>query len=80
MKDGRYRLCGLAQGNARTQGWIEDRGAKVGNRVEILDEGMTGLWDVTGVGDTVLSKAEVREKEARGRNSFTALKSYRGNK
>lgn len=78
MKEGRYRLCGLAQENARTQGWIEDRGAKIGARVEIEELG--GFWEVTGVGDTVLSKAEVKEKESRGRGSFTALKSYRGNK
>lgn len=78
MKEGRYRLCGLSQGNARAQGWIEERGAKVGVRVEIEELG--GLWDVTGVGDTVLSKEEMRDREARSRQSFTAMKSYRGNK
>jgi hypothetical protein len=78
MKDGKYRLCGLAQENTRTQGWIEERGAKLGARVEIEELG--GFWEVTGVGDTVLSKAEMKEKEARSRQSFTALKSYRGNK
>ena len=78
MKDGRYRLCGLSQGNARAQGWIEERGARVGVRVEIEELG--GLWDVTGVGDTVRTKTEMREAEARARQPFTALKSYRGNK
>lgn len=76
MKDGRYRLCGLAQGNSRSQGWIEERGAKLGARVEIEELG--GFWDVTGVGETVRTKSEVREAESRGRQSFTALKSYRG--
>lgn len=78
MKDERYRQCGLAQGEARSVGWIEERGAKIGARVEIEELG--GFWLVTGVGDTVLSKAEMREKESRSRQSFTALKSYRGNK
>jgi hypothetical protein len=78
MKEGRYRQCGLAQDNARTVGWIEERGAILGARVEIEELG--GLWLVTGVGETAHSKAEMREAEARGRQSFTALKSYRGNK
>lgn len=76
MKDGRYRQCGLAQDNVRTVGWIEERGARVGVRVEIEELG--GLWLVTGVGDSVLSKAAVRDQEARARQPFTALKSYRG--
>lgn len=78
MKDERYRQCGLSQGNARTIGWIAERGAKLNARVEIEELG--GFWQVTGVGDTVHSKTEMREAEARGRQSFTALKSYRGNK
>lgn len=77
MKEGRYRQCGLAQGNARTIGWIEERGAQVGFRVEIEELG--GFWEVTGVGDTAHSKTEMREAEARGRQSFTALKAYRKN-
>ena len=78
MNEINYRLCGLAQDNARTQGWIEDRGAKLGARVEIEELG--GLWEVIGVGETVHTKSEMRQAEARGRQSFTALKSYRGNK
>lgn len=78
MKEGRYRQCGLAQGESRSIGWIEERGAILGARVEIEELG--GLWEVTGVGSSVLSKAEVREQENRARTPFTALKSYRGNK
>lgn len=71
-----YRLCGLAQGNARAQGWIEDRGAKLGASVEIKELG--GFWKVIGVGESAISKAEMHEKESRSRQPFTALKSYRG--
>jgi hypothetical protein len=78
MKDERFRQCGLTQGNQRQVGWIEERGAKLGARVEIEELG--GFWEVTGVGDTVLSKSQMREQEARARQPFTALKSYRGNK
>ena len=77
----RYRQCGLAQGDVRTLGWIEERGAILGASVEIIEDGKKGsFWKVTGVGDMVRTKTEMREAEARGRNSFTALKSYRGNK
>ena len=70
-----YMQVGLAQENQRTIGWIEARGAKVGARVELLDG--TGFWTVTGVGTTELSKDEMREREARSRQTFTAQKSYR---
>ena len=73
-----YRLCNLAQGNARTNGWIEERGARDGVKVEIKELG--GFWDVLSVGTTALTKADMHERESRSRGSFTALKSYRGNK
>lgn len=70
-----YRMCGLSQGQARSQGWIEERGARVGVSVEIEELG--GFWEVTGVGDMVRSKAEINDAEARGRKPFSALKAYR---
>jgi hypothetical protein len=73
----RYYQCGLAQGNARTVGFIEERGAKLGAQVEIEELG--GFWEVTGVGNPV-SKEKARELGNRARDSFTALKSYRGSK
>lgn len=71
-----FRLCGLSQGDARSVGWIEEWGAVVGARVSI-DELGDGLWEVTGVGDTVRTKSEVHEVEARSRKPFTAMKAYR---
>ena len=70
-----YRLCGLSQGQQRSQGWIEERGARLGASVEIEELG--GFWEVTGVGETVRTKAEINEAEQRGRKPFSALKAYR---
>lgn len=78
MKQVNYRQCGLAQDRSRVVGWIEERGAKLGARVEIEELG--GFWEVIGVGSTLQSKEEVHKTEARARQPFTALKSYRGNK
>lgn len=78
MKQVNYRQCGLAQDRSRVIGWIEERGAKLGARVEIDELG--GFWEVVGVGSTVKTKAEVHDQESRARQPFTALKSYRGNK
>lgn len=78
MKQVNYKQCGLAQNGSRVVGWIEERGAKLGARVSIEELG--GFWEVIGVGDTVRTKAEVHNVEARARQPFTALKSYRGNK
>lgn len=75
MKQINYRQCGLTQNGSRVVGWIEERGAKMGARVEIDELG--GLWEVIGVGDTVRSKSEVHQVEARSRQSFTAMKAYR---
>lgn len=75
MKQVNYRQCGLTQNGSRVVGWIEERGAKLGARVEIEELG--GLWEVFGVGEFVRTKAEVHETENRSRGSFTALKAYR---
>ncbi len=75
MREVHYRQCGLKQGNAQVVGWIEERGAHVGARVEIEELG--GFWEVIGVGSTSLAKADVHKKEAQARQSFSALKAYR---
>jgi hypothetical protein len=66
-----YRQCGLAQGNQRSQGWIEERGAKLGAKVEIEELG--GMWEVIGVGDTVLSREEMLAKQKANRNAFGSI-------
>lgn len=75
MKQVNYKQCGLEQNGSRVVGWIEERGAKLGARVEIDELG--GLWEVVSVGDMTQAKSDVHKKEALARQPFTAMKSYR---
>ena len=67
----RYRQCRLRQGTTRTVGWIEDRGAKVGNSVELPDLG--GFWLVETASNFSFDGKSLREKQARDRNSLPSL-------
>jgi hypothetical protein len=67
-----YRMCGLAQNNQRSIGWIEDRGAKLGARVEIDELG--GFWTVTGVGETAMTREELTNKQRADRASCSSIK------
>ncbi|MEM7059232.1 MAG: hypothetical protein AAF557_16740 [Pseudomonadota bacterium] len=52
MTDQVFHWCNLANGDKRTCGYIEARGAKVGSQVELVD--LDGeMWDVLTVGDPV---------------------------
>ena len=55
--------CLLEQGNARSVAWIEERGARVGARVEI--KGEHGLWDVAAVYQPARSAAWLHENASR---------------
>lgn len=53
-----YRWVQLRNGNKRTCGYIEERGAKVGNKVELVD--LDGeMWDVMSVDPTPFSRTFV---------------------
>jgi hypothetical protein len=67
-----YQQCGLAQDNQRTVGWIESRGAKIGARVEIEELG--GFWEVTGVGETIMTREALTTKQRADRNSCQSIK------
>ncbi len=67
-----YRMCGLAQGNQRSTGWIEERGAKLGARVEIEELG--GFWEVTGVGLTEMTREQLSAKQRADRASCQSIK------
>ena len=67
-----YHWCQLANGNKRTSGYIEARGAKVGARVELPD--LDGeFWEVLSVGDEV-TKEFVRSNERRFKDFQKSLK------
>jgi hypothetical protein len=63
-----YYQCNLSQGTARTHGYIEARGAKVGQLVEIKNDGFDGLWHVDQVSEHGVSEAYLREKQRKDRN------------
>lgn len=71
-----YFQCALERDNSaggvqiveRLVGWIEERAAKVGNRVEI--KGESGLWAVVTVGDKPIDGVALREKQAMDRKGM----------
>lgn len=66
-----YFQCALHQGERRTVGWIEARGARQGARVEL--EGCPGLWDVAAVYGPPLDASWLAEKQRRDRGSLKSL-------
>ena len=67
----RYFQCDLSQGNTRTTGWIEERGAKQGASVEIPSLG--GFWRVDTVYGQPFEASALRDKQARDRNCLSSL-------
>lgn len=67
-----YFQCALAKGRARTTGWIEQRGAKVGARVEL--KGSTGLWTVLAVHKPGRNGSWLRDKQVKDRGSLKSIK------
>lgn len=65
-----YYWCNLQNGAKRTVGYIDERGAKVGNEVEMID--LDGeFWTVTSVGASA-SKDEVNNNRQKSK-TFGAL-------
>lgn len=69
---GRYYQCLLRQGDTRTVGWIEERGAKVGARVELKDH--DGLWHVLAVYQPPRDVGWLREKQRKDRRGLRSVK------
>jgi len=68
-----YYQCDLSQCSARTTGYIEDRGAKLGAHVEIKEPGFDGLWLVEQVADRGVDASVLREKQRMDRNAFGSI-------
>jgi hypothetical protein len=66
-----YKQCKLSFENANTVGWIEDRGAKLGARVEMEDG---NFWTVNEVFDHTMSRETLREKQRMDRGSLLSVK------
>ena len=56
------------EGRRETVGWIEQRGAKIGARVEL--KGEDGLWTVVTAGGVAISASKLRAKQASDRASL----------
>jgi hypothetical protein len=69
-----YVQCRLSQGTKRTIGYIEDRGALLGARVEIDELG--GLWTVDSTGHQ-MSSEQLHSKQSMDRKSFTSVEARR---
>lgn len=58
MSKEKFRMCLLRNGTTHTKAYIEERGAGVGKRVELLDvKEPTGLWEVLSVSDKAVDKS-----------------------
>jgi hypothetical protein len=70
-----YYQCKLRaiDDSSETVGWIEERGAKLGARVEMKDFGGR-LFEVLEVYGMPMEETALREKQARDRNAFPSLK------
>lgn len=67
-----YFQCKLRRNGAETVAWIEERGAKVGNWVE-LKTADGEMWVVTEVYNYPLSEAALRQKQANDRNALPSI-------
>ena len=57
-----YYWCNLQRENNHTSGYIEERGAKVGSKVELVD--LDGeFWEVMSVSENSVTKDFVRNQE-----------------
>ena len=73
----KYKQCQLMLGTEATTGWIEERGAKVGAKVQLF-KGSSDRWEVKRVADgVVLTEAQLREHQASHRNSLPSVEGMR---
>ena len=64
--------CLLPQGDACAVGWIEERGARVGARVEI--EGEDGLWEVASIYQPPFTSSWLKENASRARKGLPSTR------
>jgi hypothetical protein len=64
--------CLLRQGDTRAVAWIEERGARIGARVEV--KGENGLWDVAAVYQPARSAVWLHENASRVRKGLPSIR------
>ena len=68
----KYHQCKLTNGTTHTVGYIEERGAIVGAKVELEEH--DELWEVLTVSTNFYTKNELRAKQRADRNSCSSIK------
>jgi len=68
-----YYQCEMAQDTTRTRAYIEAKGAKLGNRITIEEDGFEGYWTVVSVADKGITKETLRDKQSMDRNAFGSI-------
>lgn len=71
-KQNKYYQCELSRGEGRQVAFIEQRGAKVGNHVEILD-GSNSFWKVESVSDTSVDGVHLKDLQDMNRKPFGSI-------
>jgi hypothetical protein len=66
-----YYQCRLRRDDHETTRWIEDRGARVGARVEVLPS--RDLWEVTQVFHPGLPESVLRDTQRLNRGSLPSV-------
>lgn len=73
----KYHQCKLRLGDTETVGWIEERGAKLGAKVELIK--MDGnFWTVTHVSKFGISAKDLKDKQERDRHCLPSLQHVQG--
>lgn len=75
----RYRQCKFRRGPERTVAWIEERGAKLGARVDLLTLDTVGVWEVETVMGAPLVAEALKEMQDNNHNAFASLRT-KGNR
>jgi hypothetical protein len=68
--------CRLRCLTGETVGWIEERGAKVGNVVELKTDGQ--LWDVVEVFQPGMEEEALRQKQRNDRGALPSIIGAKG--
>ncbi len=69
-----FYQCKMRRDREVTIGWIEERGAKVGLQIELLDlNDSPRFWTVAEVWQPPLDETLLKVKQCRDRNAFPSL-------